>query len=235
MSALRVALDRLSNEPGSMEIIVVDGGSTDGSLEYAGSHQGCRVVLSDRGRAKQLNTGARAARGDALLFLHCDTRLPAGAIERLPVLLEQSHADFGAFRIRFQPRFPLLDALGFLTRLAQPWSCFGDQGIFARREFFERVGCYPDIPLLEDVHWLRRAAHQGRMVRSPDVAVTSSRRFVEHGVARQTLRNLWILIRDHVGHDPAELARLYLGASSPRTRQLDAPQPMATEIPADVS
>ena len=234
VSALRITLDRLSIEPGAFEVIVVDGGSGDGSREYAESHSGCRTVLSDRGRAKQLNAGARAARGDVLLFLHCDTQLAAGAIERLPRFLHEGVADFGAFRIRFEPPFALLDALGLLTRLARPWCCFGDQGIFVRREFLERIGCYPEIPLLEDVHWLRRAACQGRMVRSPDVAVTSSRRFVEHGAVRQTLRNLWILIRDRFGYDPSELAGLYHGASSPRMSQSDMPRVVIAEMPADL-
>lgn len=233
VSALRDTLDRLSIEPGVFEVIVVDGGSGDDSGEYAESHRGCRTVLSDRGRAKQLNAGARTARGDVLLFLHCDTQLAAGAIERLPRLLQESVADFGAFRIRLEPRFALLDALGLLARLARPWCCFGDQGIFVRREFFERVGGYPEIPLLEDVHWLRRAARQGRMVRSTDVAVTSSRRFVEYGAVRQTLRNLWILIRDRFGYDPSELARLYHGASTPRMNQ-DMPRVVIAEMPADL-
>ena len=220
LAALRGALARLSVAPGEFEVIVVDGGSVDGSGEYAERHAGCRTVLSDRGRGKQLNAGARVARGEVLLFLHCDTRLPAGAIERLPGLLEESAADFGAFRVRFEPRFALLDVLGLLTRLAKPWCGFGDQGIFIRRGFFEKVGAYPEGPLLEDVHWLRRAIKKGRMVRSPDVAVTSSRRFVEHGVVRQTLRNLWILIRDRLGHDPAALARLYDGADSGKERHV---------------
>lgn len=221
-------------EPGEFEVIVVDGGSVDGSREYAEGDAGCRVVVADRGRAKQLNAGARAAHGEVLLFLHCDTRLPAGAIEQLPMLLEGSAADFGAFRIRFEPRFVLLDTLGSLTRLARPWCCFGDQGIFVRRAFFERVGEYPEVPILEDVYWLRRAGRLGRMVRARDVAVTSSRRFVEHGVVRQTLRNLWILVRDRLGDDPAELAGLYHGASALGTRHAKRPQPVITEVPADL-
>ena len=234
LPALRDTLDRLSIETGAFEVIVVDGGSGDGSREYAESHGGCRTVVSDRGRAQQLNVGARVACGDVLLFLHCDTRLPAGAIERLPRLLQERAADYGAFRVRFVPRFALLDALGLLTRLARPWCCFGDQGIFVRRGFFERVGFYPEIPLLEDVHWLRRAARQGRMVRSPDVAFTSSRRFVEHGVARQTLRNLWILIRDRFGCDPTGLAGLYHGGCSPRVSQMGTPRVGIVELPADL-
>jgi rSAM/selenodomain-associated transferase 2 len=234
VSALRSTLEWLSMEPGVFEVIVVDGGSVDGSREYAESHGGYRIVLSDRGRAKQLNAGAQVARSDVLLFLHCDTRLAGGAIARLPRLFEESEADFGAFRVRFEPRLALLDALGLLTWLARPWCCFGDQGIFVQREFFERVGCYPEIPLLEDVHWLRRAGREGRIVRSRDVAVTSSRRFVECGAVRQTLRNLWILIRDRLEHDPAELAGLYHGAPALKKNQVDTPRVVIADLPADL-
>jgi len=234
VSALRVTLEWLSVEPGVFEVVVVDGGSVDGSREYAESHRDCRTVVSDRGRAKQLNAGARVARGDVLLFLHCDTRLAGGALTRLPRLLEESAADFGAFRTRFEPRFALLDTLALLTRLARPWCCFGDQGIFVRRKFFERVGCYPEIPLLEDVHWLRRAERHGRMVRSPDVAVTSSRRFAEQGAVRQTSCNLWVLIRDRMGHDPVELAGLYDGARALKQNQADTPPVMIADMPADL-
>ena len=207
------ALDRLLpvllSESSELEIIVVDGGDTDELGELAARYPAVRFLDSPRGRGRQMNLGAAASRGDVLLFLHADTYPPAGAIEELPGLLAARRADFGAFRVRFDPPVWLPEMLAFFTRFALPWSCFGDQGIFVRREFFEATGGFPEIALLEDVHWLRKAAKMGRMTRSPRTAVTSGRRFVEVGVGRQIRRNTAILIRDRLGATPARLAARY--------------------------
>ncbi len=207
--SLEALLPWLIEEPDSPEIIVVDGGSRDGSVEATRRFPSVRLVESERGRGCQMNRGAGVARGDVLLFLHGDTRPSRGAIADLPRLLDSRGADFGAFRLRFDPPVRLPSLLTFFTRLARSWSCFGDQGIFARREFFRATGGFPEIPLLEDVHWLRLAGKQGKMTRSPYTAVTSARRFERIGCLRQTWRNLSILLRDLAGQDPAELAVLY--------------------------
>jgi rSAM/selenodomain-associated transferase 2 len=234
---LRETLARLSGEPGVFEVIVVDGGSRDAPTEVARRFPGVRFVASRRGRGAQMNHGARLARGGVLLFLHCDTKLPPGAIADLPRFLESRSADFGAFRVRCEPRFRLLDALALLTRLAKPWCCFGDQGIFARREFFQRTGGFPETPLLEDVHWIRRAAKAGRMVRSPRTAVTSSRRFVAAGLVRQLCRNLVILLRDRLGHETAELEKIYRGIAGqtepPRRAGDSAPKTTVPVVPME--
>lgn len=208
-------LTRLACEPGAFETIAVDGGSTDDSVDAALRFPKVRLLHSARGRGMQMNAGAKAARGDVLLFLHCDTLPPCGAIARLPKLLSSANADFGAFRVRAEPRFLALQLLAQLTRLAKPWCCFGDQGIFVRRAFFERTGGFPEIPLLEDVHWLRAAARTGRMVRAPLTAVTSARRFARIGVARQLWRDFSILIRDRLGQDAGDLERIYSKGYSP--------------------
>ena len=207
--SLEALLPWLMKEPGSPEIIVVDGGSRDGSVEATRRFPSIRLVESERGRGCQMNRGARVARGDILLFLHSDTRPSRGAIAGIPELLDSRAADFGAFRLRFDPPVWLPSLLAFFTRLARPWSCFGDQGIFVRREFFRATAGFPEIPLLEDVHWLRFAGKQGKMTRSPHTVVTSARRFEQIGSVRQTCRNLSILLRDLAGQDPAELAVLY--------------------------
>ncbi len=199
----------LVREPGIKEIIVVDGGSSDATAQLVGGYSPVRFMPSRRGRGSQMNAGARVARGEVLLFLHSDTRAPRGAFASLPALLDSRQADFGAFQIRFDPPLRVPQFLARATRLANPWCCFGDQAIFARREFFWRTGGFPEIPLLEDVHWARRAGKLGRMTRSPHAVVTSARRFEEIGGVRQTWRNLSILVRDLLGQPPEELAAIY--------------------------
>ena len=199
----------LLSEASAQEIIVVDGDSTDELGELAARYPSIRFLDSPRGRGRQMNVGAAACRGDVLLFLHADTFPEPAAIAELPDLFAARRADFGAFRVRFDPPVWLPETLAFFTRFAVPWTCFGDQGIFTRREFFEATGGFPEIDLLEDVHWLRKAAKMGRMTRSPRTVVTSGRRFVEVGVGRQIRRNTAILIRDRLGATPARLATLY--------------------------
>ena len=208
-AALDRLLSKLLSEASAGEIIVVDGGSTDGSAGLAARYPAVRFLESSRGRGRQMNAGAAAASGDVLLFLHADTYPPSDGIEELPDLLDARRADFGAFRVRFDPPVWLPQRLAFFTRFALPWTCFGDQGIFVRREFFRETGGFPEIALLEDVHWLRKAAKMGRMTRSSRTVVTSGRRFVEIGVGRQLWRNMAILIRDRLGATPARLAALY--------------------------
>jgi rSAM/selenodomain-associated transferase 2 len=209
VAPLRTLLKRLANEPGPIEIIVADGGSSDGTAALERQFPWVRWTAGPPGRGRQMNAGARLSRGEVLLFLHCDTQPPPGAIAELPALLAPHGADFGAFRIGFDPPVWLPQLLAQTTRLASPWCCFGDQGIFARREFFFASSGFPEIPLLEDVHWVRAAGRLGRMVRSRHVVLSSARRFEKIGTVRQSLRNLSILVRDLFGQDPAYLARLY--------------------------
>ncbi|MBG99085.1 MAG: hypothetical protein CMN58_01920 [Solibacterales bacterium] len=207
--ALDRLLPKLLAEPSVPEIIVIDGGSSDDCRAVTAQYPRVRFLESHRGRGCQMNRGASVARGDVLLFLHADTHPPRGAITGLSDLLANRHADFGAFRVRFDPPFWLPERLAFLTRFAFHWTCFGDQGIFAKRNFFLATGGFPEIALLEDVHWLRKAARTGRMVRSPHTAVTSGRRFAETGVTRQLRLNAKILVRDWFGAAPEHLATIY--------------------------
>ena len=221
-------LNWLAAEPGILEIIVVDAGSSDHTTEVASSFPGVRLISSARWRGRQMNAGASAASADVLLFLHSDTIPPRGSIAGLPDLLMTRQADFGAFRVRFDPPVFLPQAFAWLTRFAFSWTCFGDQGIFVRREFFQKTGGFPEIALVEDIRWLRTAAKIGRMTRSPHTVVTSARRFVETGTLRQLWRNGSILVLDRLDRDPAVLADIYRGGQqhedSTRTSSEEIPQ-----------
>lgn len=200
--ALPGLLGHLLAQPGDFEIIVVDGGSSDGSPALVGGSARVKLVTSERGRGAQLNVGVRAARTDAFLFLHADTRLPIGAIARLERMLHRNPGvQAGAFRHRFDPtdwRLRLVSA-GNNVRCRLSRIYFGDQTIFVRRSAFERAGGFPEVSVLEDVIFCERLRQFTRAVLLNQPVTTDSRRFLHHGVWRSTLRGLLILARHRLG------------------------------------
>jgi rSAM/selenodomain-associated transferase 2 len=194
------------------EVIVADGGSTDGSAALAASHAD-RLLVAARGRARQMNAGAGAATGDVLLFLHADTRLPDAADLKIAEAIAGGRA-WGRFDVRLSGSRALLRVV---ERMMSLRSCLtgiatGDQGIFVRRPVFLRVGGFPAIPLMEDIalsRRLRRAAGWPACVRSR--VVTSSRRWERDGVVRTVLA-MWVLRAAYaLGADPWRLAAAYYG------------------------
>jgi rSAM/selenodomain-associated transferase 2 len=162
---------------GECEIVVADGGSADETVARA-VECGLRVLCAPRGRGPQMNAGARAATGDALLFLHADTRLPADALARIEVALEDPRVCGGHFSLRFDGatwESRVLGAIYPFLRLGG--MCYGDSAIFIRRDTFERLGGYREYPIFEDCDLYRRMQCLGRFVRLPQYALTSSRRF----------------------------------------------------------
>ncbi|HXF77979.1 MAG TPA: TIGR04283 family arsenosugar biosynthesis glycosyltransferase [Usitatibacter sp.] len=191
------------------EVIVVDGGSGDGSDRIA-TQQGFRVVAAPRGRASQMNAGAKAARGDALVFLHADTRLPEGALGAIGAALAAKA--WGRFDVSIAGGSPLLLLVAATMNLRSRLTgiATGDQAIFVRRDAFERVGGFPQIPLMEDValsDLLKRAVGRPRCL--ADRATTSARRWEKHGTLR-TIFLMWRLRAAYaMGADPRALARAY--------------------------
>ncbi|HEX8674830.1 MAG TPA: TIGR04283 family arsenosugar biosynthesis glycosyltransferase [Longimicrobium sp.] len=192
------------------EVIVVDGGSADGTPALA-APLADQVIASPRGRAVQQNAGAAAASRDVLLFLHADTNLPDEADALVLDGLRRSGRGWGRFDVRLSGRHPLLRVvermIGIRSRLSG--IATGDQAIFVRREWFQRVGGFPDLPLMEDVAITRALNRLGPPLCLRTCVTTSSRRWEERGVARTILlmwRLRWSYFR---GADPADLARRY--------------------------
>jgi rSAM/selenodomain-associated transferase 2 len=207
-AALPSVLDHLATLDGELEVVVADGGSDDGTVALARAHPRADVVVEvpGGGRARQLNAGAARARGEVLLFLHADSRLPGGAY----ATLAGSDADGGNFALRFDGDDRFSRVLGRVYALQRRFGLYyGDSAIWLRRPVFERLGGFRELPIMDDYDLVRRLERTARTACLPGPATTSSRRWRRQGVARTVAS--WLVIRYLfiAGVPPARLARLY--------------------------
>ena len=196
--------------PGA-DIVVVDGGSGDDTAAVVARLPGPWLLESARGRAVQMNHGAREAGGDTLLFLHADTRLPDGAARAIEQALAEPGVVGGRFDVRFDNERPLFRVIAWFmnTRSRASGICTGDQAIFVRRADFEAVGGYPEIPLMEDIELSRRLKRRGNL-RALRLRVTTSARKWEREGPLRTMGLMWALRFLHFcGVAPARLHRWY--------------------------
>lgn len=192
------------------EVIVVDGGSHDNTVSESRPYAD-RVLHSPPGRAQQMQTGALAARGRVLWFLHADTRVPANALAGIADALQAGRHAWGRFDIRFADTSPLLRLVAGLANLRSRLSgiATGDQGIFVTRELFEQVHGFPPIPLMEDIALSRMLKAHSRPACLRQQLTTSARRWRQHGVIR-TIVLMWSLRLGYfLGMSPDTLARYY--------------------------
>lgn len=183
-----------------VEIVVVDGGSTDETRRIAES-RGARVIAAQRGRGPQMNAGARAATGDVLFFVHADTRLPAAAYDAIEAALEDESVPGGAFHLAIdgQGWFYGFTARNANIRSRIAGAPYGDQAFFVRRADFEALGGYRDLVYCEDLDFIRRLRRRGRVVLLPFAVFTSARRWQKHGRLRITVRNGLLFARYWLG------------------------------------
>ena len=194
----------------NLEVIVADGGSTDGTSEMA-HREGCRVLRSPPGRAAQMNAGAGAASGSILLFLHADTCLPPGFDSAVLAALQEPGAVAGAFRLRIGAPGPSLrlieQAVDIRSRVLQ--MPYGDQGIFVLKETFQELGGFAMLPIMEDFEFVRRLRRRGRIRIASLCVTTSGRRWQELGSWRTTWINQKVILGYCLGVSPERLAAWY--------------------------
>ncbi|MHC4488682.1 MAG: TIGR04283 family arsenosugar biosynthesis glycosyltransferase [Planctomycetota bacterium] len=196
---------------GTHEIIVVDGDPHGGTIKVV---QDSDVIClnSARGRGRRMNIGAARASGDTLLFLHADTRLPQGALKKIVDVLENPKYVGGAFDLCIDSNRWILKYISarasWRSRLNR--IPYGDQAIFMRKNYFEKIGGFRDIPLMEDVDLMRRIKKDGKEIHIlRDKVVTSARRWENEGAVYTTLRNQVIVMLYYLGVSPHKLAKLY--------------------------
>jgi len=192
------------------EIIIVDGGSTDQTWTIA-EQQGVSVTSSERGRARQMNRGAHQARGDVLLFLHADTRLPISAFADINAALADPRYVGGRFDVELDGAHWLLPLvarlISYRSRITKVGT--GDQALFVRRDVFMRMGGFPDIPLMEDIAFCRGLKKNGAVSCLRSRVITSARRWETDGVWR-TIFRMWTLKLLYIaGVSPVRLKQFY--------------------------
>jgi rSAM/selenodomain-associated transferase 2 len=191
------------------EILVVDGGSSDGTLEQAPLAD--RVLTGARGRAAQMNLGAAHATGEILLFLHADCTLEAGSLEAIRRCLANPRVAAGCFRMTVAAPgwlYRMIDAAA-TARARLTGLIYGDQGLFVRRDLFRAVGGFPELRLMEDVFLSKTLRKHGRVVVVPRRIFVSARRWRRVGIVRQTLRNWSLTALAVAGVHPDRLAAFY--------------------------
>lgn len=208
---LLAELSRL-RRPAFAEVLVVDGGSRDGTTAaVARIHPQARILTVRRGRARQMNAGAAAAHGEILLFLHADTRLPATAAEDIIEAMADPRIVGGRFDARLVPDSGLLWIVGRMMsrRSRLTGIATGDQAIFVRRTVFEALGGFPDIPIMEDIAFSARLKKAGRVAALRSCVMTSGRRWERHGAIWTILLMWWLRLLFFLGVNPVRLKHLY--------------------------
>ena len=189
-------LKSLFEQSGEFEVILVDGGSTDRTCDLARASADVQLFTAPKGRAAQMNVGAKQANGEWLLFLHADTMLPDGAIQRLNDMESDQAIQAGGFMHQFSGDDWRLRLISFLDnfRCTRSRIIYGDQALFVRRTLFEQLGGFPNQPILEDVALCEKIIKETDPLLLFPPVITDARKFLKMGVWRSFIRVLLIIL-----------------------------------------
>jgi rSAM/selenodomain-associated transferase 2 len=203
-------LDALRRRAPNAEIIVVDGGSSDASVAIVQSLR-VTLIIAPRGRARQMNAGARASHGDVLVFVHADTIVPRTFAADIASALSDPAVVGGRFDVKLDDRalpYRIIGAMiSFRSRISRTGT--GDQAIFVRRDVFDSLGGFPELELCEDLEFSRRMKRAGRIACLRTRVTTSARRWDRDGLVRTVIRMWMIRAMYLMGVPPARLKRMY--------------------------
>ena len=202
-------LQRLQNNR-DLEIIVVDGGSNDNTVNIV-REMGLKVIAVSGGRATQMNAGANIAQGNILLFLHVDTQLPPNFSNLIKQTLKQPQVIAGAFELAIEGKKRSLRWIEVLVKMRSHLLSlpYGDQAIFITKQVFKDVGGFADLPIMEDFELIQRLKRQGKIAIAPAAVITSGRRWQKLGVWKTTLINQLVIAGYYLGIPPAKLSKFY--------------------------
>jgi rSAM/selenodomain-associated transferase 2 len=195
----------------NIEIIIVDGGSSDRTLEYCQQFPVNVFLSPQKGRAAQMNFGASQSRGKFLLFLHLDSELPTEYSTEIQKLLNNQKIIAGAFRFQVDsPGFPFRLLELFVNWRSQFCALpYGDQGLFIKAELFKELGGFKNLPIMEDYEFIQRVKQQGKIAIANLAVKTSGRRWQKLGILKTTLINQLIILGYYLKVSPSHLAAWY--------------------------
>ncbi len=204
------ALHSIGPIGGDVECLVVDGGSSDKTCDVVRHWPGVKLLTTaSPGRARQMNIGASAARGDILIFLHGDCGLPAGAITGVRETCAGNEIVGGSFCLAFNRRHWVLDLCSLASRINHPLTTYGDQAQFMRRDAYLAIGGFQEWPLMEDLEIQYRLKQRGRLIKIRQPVVSSDRRYRKRGPLMHQAFNIWLVIMYLIGVSPIRLAKWY--------------------------
>ncbi|OIO86618.1 MAG: glycosyl transferase [Candidatus Aquicultor secundus] len=212
-AALPAFLQQIKALEGDFELLICDGGSTDKTVEVARGYDlaNINLVETPRGRACQMNAGARAASGDILLFLHADTYIGADALTSIESAMREDAVAGGRFKVKLDNPAAPYRMIGALINVRDGifGGFTGDQAIFVRKSVFEKMGGFKEIELCEDIDLAVRLKDAGKVIRLPLYVITAARRWEKKGLARTILLMWLIRLLFYARVSPKKLAAIY--------------------------
>ena len=194
---------------GNFEIIVVDGGSIDNTLRVARKFPNIKIFTAPKGRANQMNCGAKKATGEVLLFLHADTFLPKNAHKLISNQLQKPGYVGGSFRLKFDKAHPGLNLYSWFSRFSLEFFTYGDHAIFIEKEIFKLIGGYKPISFMEDIEIQKRLREKGKFKKLKSSVLTVGRRFDKNGTMYQLVVDVVLVLLYNLKIPPNTLKRFY--------------------------